>query len=366
MIPTAWREIQALRAEPVGLAARDADRKRTFRAALRQAEEFAQAAEVVSYAVKPIQLFYALSQAGRALAAARSPHPWVLRSHGLECRSAGMNILAATVDSLDGAQTAFQTIAAAAGSPALAGKAQIGALWAANPDLVGIPIRPELGLGGWPAALSYGLGTRDVGRIGPAARDPRQMQTTTGGRVHTTLDVPGDTGEQIARALGAYPSLAGAAALTPSGDRYVPPAEPVERIRTADGQQGVRIGRDAPGTIPMAEYWELENSLYSEVEVDRRFPQRPPSFIGYAIPAIAGGPSPLPVLLWWALLLGLSSLARYEPAAWTGAINLDASPLAVDLQAVLDIAAERAPARILDGLKAAGQKGSHVGENRPA
>src|SRR5215204_3931755 len=100
----------ALRAEPTGLAARDADRKKSFRAALRQAEELAQAADVVSYAVKPIQLFYALSQAGRALAAARSPHPWVSRSHGLECRSAGMNVLAATVAPVDGAQTAFQAI----------------------------------------------------------------------------------------------------------------------------------------------------------------------------------------------------------------------------------------------------------------
>ena len=32
--------------------------------------------------------------------------------------------------------------------------------------------------------------------------------------------------------------------------------------------------------------------------------------------------------------------------------RLDASPLAVDLQTVLDIAAEQAPARILDSLKA--------------
>lgn len=353
VIPTGWRDIQALRAEPTGLAAADPDRARTFRAALRQAEEFAQAAEVVSYAVKPIQLFYALSQAGRALAASASPDLWTPRGHGLRCRLDVTSVLNATVEPAGGARAAFQMITAAAGSPALAGKAEIGALWAANPDLVGVPIRAELGRGQWPAALSYGLGARDIGRIGPAAIDPREMQTTTGGRVHTTLDVPGDTGEQIARALTAYPSLAGAAALTPSSDRYVHPAEPVERIPTADRQQGVRIGRDAPGTIPMAEYWQLEDSLYSVVEVDPRFPTRSPSFIGYAIPAIAGGPSPLPLLLWWALLLGLSSLARYEPAAWTTAIDLDASPLAVHLQALLDIAAEWAPARILESLNAA-------------
>ena len=48
----------------------------------------------------------------------------------------------------------------------------------------------------------------------------------------------------------------------------------------------------------------------------------------------------------------LSSLARYEPDDWTAAIDFDASPLATDLRAVLDIAAERVPARILESLKA--------------
>jgi len=59
-------------------------------------------------------------------------------------------------------------------------------------------------------------------------------------------------------------------------------------------------------------------------------------------------PIALPLLLWWALLLGLSSLARYESAVWTAAIDLDASPLASDLRTMLDIAADRVPARMHD------------------
>lgn len=43
---------------------------------------------------------------------------------------------------------------------------------------------------------------------------------------------------------------------------------------------------------------------------------------------------------------------RYEPDAWTAAIDLDRSPLAVDLQRVLELAAEQAPARILQTLRA--------------
>ncbi|WP_371878886.1 YaaC family protein [Amycolatopsis roodepoortensis] len=56
-------------------------------------------------------------------------------------------------------------------------------------------------------------------------------------------------------------------------------------------------------------------------------------------------------MLWWALLLGLSSLTRYEPAAWSAAIDLDASELAVPLEQVLEIAEDRLPTRILESLR---------------
>jgi hypothetical protein len=181
------------------------------------------------------------------------------------------------------------------------------------------------------------------------------MPLATGGLIRATVNTPGDTAEQVAQGLEAYPTFAGAAVLKsdPStGERYADAAEIITRTPTPDGQLGVLIAKDAPPQMSLADHWRLENTLYTVVEVDRRFPALPnPSHVGYALPAIADGPSPLPLMLWWALLLGLSSLARYEPATWTAAVDLDTSPLAVDLHAVLDIAAERVPARILDSLK---------------
>jgi hypothetical protein len=50
---------------------------------LRQAEELADAADAVTYAAKPLELFYSLSQAGRAIAAAGAPADWQLVGHGL-------------------------------------------------------------------------------------------------------------------------------------------------------------------------------------------------------------------------------------------------------------------------------------------
>src|SRR6266516_5009172 len=82
----AWQAIRALRAAPTGAAAVDAGRRRTFVASLRQAEELAAAARVVGYAARPLPLFYALSQAGRAIAAAHLSGAWELRGHGLTVR----------------------------------------------------------------------------------------------------------------------------------------------------------------------------------------------------------------------------------------------------------------------------------------
>jgi hypothetical protein len=59
-----------LRAAPP-LAAQDPEPRAVFSAALQQSEELFAAAEVAGPAAKPLPLFYALSQAGRAIAAAQ-------------------------------------------------------------------------------------------------------------------------------------------------------------------------------------------------------------------------------------------------------------------------------------------------------
>ena len=56
------------------------------------------------------------------------------------------------------------------------------------------------------------------------------------------------------------------------------------------------------------------------------------------------------LMTWWALLFGLSNLARYEPDEWTGALDVDASPLAIPLEALLGEALVALPHLILNGL----------------
>ncbi|MGO9899681.1 MAG: YaaC family protein [Solirubrobacteraceae bacterium] len=82
---SAWQHIRLLRACPPGEAI--GERAAVFASALEQSEQLMRAAEVVGPAARPLPLFYALSQAGRAIAAVHLPDPgWRLAGHGLSAR----------------------------------------------------------------------------------------------------------------------------------------------------------------------------------------------------------------------------------------------------------------------------------------
>ncbi|MFJ4099895.1 YaaC family protein [Amycolatopsis japonica] len=347
---TAWQDIRALRAAPPGEAARDADRQLTFVAALRQAEELAEAAANASYATKALPLFYALSQAGRAIAAARLSGTWRLRGHGLTIRENAAQVLETSVHPGSHPQGSFQGTARAIGSPQLGGLATLGALWTANPDLR--YVSPPKSAGSWPTVLTFPLGT-----LQPSLGSDLTYTTvtTTGGTVSTSVDVPGTTGAEISDALQRYPTLRDAFGVKqgPLGGEAAGPDDVVVRTTDMSGRSLAVIGMPCPYQTTMQDYWDRQRAFASFVERDRAQERlAPPQFEGFALPEIAGHPSPHPLLLWWALLLGLSSLTRYEPAAWSAAVNLDGSELAVPLEQVLDTAEERLPQRILAALTA--------------
>lgn len=79
------RDLRALRYDPPGHA-KQGSRRTTFQSALEGCEQFLAAAREAGYATRPVQLFYALSQAGRAIVAA-SPRignqAWRVSGHGL-------------------------------------------------------------------------------------------------------------------------------------------------------------------------------------------------------------------------------------------------------------------------------------------
>lgn len=71
----------------------------------------------------------------------------------------------------------------------------------------------------------------------------------------------------------------------------------------------------------------------------------------YLRPSLGKDGSEVSILMtWWAILLGLSSLARYEPARWQKALDVDHSSAAAALEEVLDVAQDRIPSLLYEAL----------------
>jgi hypothetical protein len=185
-----------------------------------------------------------------------------------------------------------------------------------------------------------------------AEQDPSATPIATGGHLAAWVDVPGRTAGDVMRTLEVYPTLRGARPLKqgPSGAVWAEDEDEVERqgVPTV----GLNVAFEIDSQLMIDQFWARQRSMASFIEVDRSQPAWPaPHLIGYALPELGGGEAPYPLMLWWALLYGLSSLARYEPAAWTQAVDRDRSALAVPLERVLDRAAERVPERVHDAVQ---------------
>jgi hypothetical protein len=156
---SAWQSIRLLRSHPPHLAQGDKDRTEVFTAALEQSEQLMRAAEGMGYASKPLPLFYSLSQAGRAIAAARLDDPaWRLRGHGLAVGDSENPITETVITSQPmseknklkyGRTDSFAGVSAAVGSAVLSleAKVKLGEVWAAVPDLLPGLVQRMYGLG---------------------------------------------------------------------------------------------------------------------------------------------------------------------------------------------------------------------------
>src|SRR6266851_223292 len=123
------------RSRPVGLAQSDPIRAGLYRAALEQFEELIKASASSGPASRPLPLFYALTQASRAITAVRGGPDH--RGHGLKLGDRKSDALRTEVIPVHG-QTSpghFQAVASTVGSPTLASSAPIGALLASLPEM---------------------------------------------------------------------------------------------------------------------------------------------------------------------------------------------------------------------------------------
>lgn len=320
----AWREIRALRAAPP-LLAEDPPRRAVFNAALQQSEELFDAAQAVGPPAKPLPLFYGLSQAGRAIAAAQNLHEtaWKITGHGLSVSGNAHDVRDTKVlpKPHTSGNDAISSVATALMCPRFEEPVSLAALAGALPELgdrnrlrgdavPALEITPEASPSQW------------WDRLLPSARGTVYLHLSPGN------DIPG--------VLARYANIAG----------YVHDVSPI-----AVGETGVtRILLSWPGR-PATTAPSDPRTLRSLSEVAEKVSGR-----WYLRPRLgAEDQAPERLLVWWALLLTLSSLARYYPAEWVAALDVDRSTLAVDLEETLRVAEDEVPTLIARALGPSGK-----------
>ena len=327
-----WRGIRSLRADPPGLAT--GSRQATFAMALEQAEQLFIAAASTGPAARPLLLFYGLSQAGKALIAARvRGNPWKPKSHGIGEASDNMartSVADFRVAPRSGGTGAFSLVAAALQSSGLSGPTRLGDLWPLLPEthrfslpdsgphaLVGVHVngfRPE----GTPTTADITGLPANLGAPRVDGEDPSLPRADAA-----------DEERRVSDYLSAYPTLVG------------------YRFGMSGGQP-IGFQRNSDGTAQVRVHWPDSHKHPLSVEDLRRHVSV--TYAGHtnAYPCLDGsGRAIHPLVVWWATLFGLSILARYEPEAWSRAIDINASAEAVAVEHLLDAALDTLPELLL-------------------
>lgn len=300
------------------MASGEGPRRDTYAAALQQFDDLMTAATVIGPVSRPLPLYYAVLQAGKAIAAAWTPGDgWPVGGHGLmeDDPVQWQDVLHFRVrpsrPTKRWGMGVFGAVAEKLGPARLLAGAELGALWSALPG-ADLPS----GYGSWPVALPFQPTYFDRGR-NFTIRAQR-------GYVYLRGQARADDAESISRLLAGYPDAAGAA-LQP-GEVILPAPREAESGTLADSW-GIGVGLTWPRPSP-----ELVPPYpHAGLRTDRRGGEH------WLVPAIDAESGRLPpLLLWWALLFGLSLLARYHPADWRAALDFDRSACADRLAELLD------------------------------
>lgn len=144
--------------------------------------------------------------------------------------------------------------------------------------------------------------------------------------------------EHIKELLEGYPAVQARYRLPPiSGG-----GEHVLLWPTAGGDSLVVLLRDQSPTAPPRPARDVLDQIVPEYRWTGRRWMRP---------ALSEAePPPSPLMTWWALLFGLSMLARYHPAEWAAALDRQRSHAATELERAMDLALDAVPHLVLDAV----------------
>ncbi|MGC4952992.1 YaaC family protein [Actinomadura citrea] len=339
-----WQGLRATRWDPPAPAAKDKARRRTYVAALEQAEQLMRAAGRVGPASSPLLLFYGLSQAGRAIAAAAGEltgPDWLLDGHGIKAtpgalRSPGLAEIT-TVTDAPGRKGSFARLSELLESP----------LW---PEGERDPVRLELVWDCIPECRDLALSEDPVAR-----RTTLQIEPEMYSRMDQNPIVPTPLWplpDWVMDAEDGHAALAEYLSVFVLGERAAQPyllaseGGPPDFERHVGGWGEITVNWELPPGAPGGEAGKL---AYLESFTRGYCGGR------YLFPAITGrGQTMHPLMAWWAVLFVLSMLARYEPARWGAHIAVDSSPHAVTLERILGRAREVVPQVVAETLQEVG------------
>jgi YaaC-like Protein len=305
-----WRRVRASRSNPPGGAG--LERAAVYDAALEQAQQQFLAAAGIGYDSRPLNLFYGLSQAGRALATvlARADESYELRGHGISSpnledvsHNPHEKLVDLTVRS-DGRRpyASFTRLSQLLNSPLVEQPVPMARLWGM---LVEPQLHEPLAPVNFPVLMAEGR---------TMSGDPQTFAIE--GISGIPVEFDGIDSSGFDAFLGLYPAL---------------------RDVQFHRQTGRSEGRDkCPSTL----------SIEVRVPIEREDPG--PLGIDYRgslviLPAVAGSEAMHPLMIWWSVLYPLSMLARYQPRAWVELIDVSRSEYAVAIEYLLDVAQDSVP-----------------------
>jgi hypothetical protein len=322
----AWDRLRASRANRPGRATSGA-RAKTYSTALEQAQQMFRAAEGVGPQTRSLLVFYGLSQAGRAIAAAAvdlKGETWNLVSHGI--KATGYDKTFAEIElRTDGAGSAGSFVRLS--------------------ELLQSPI--------WPKVTAIQLG--DVWDSLPL-----DMPYTLSKRIRTPPlyagVVTGETPQPLLsvnvegfpdRVVDAYEGSALVAYLT-----YYPGTSGYDSHgrgwMESDIPDFEHLGPDNNSLIM---HWRMDGKETGSPERRQRLHDMTRGYAGHRFffPKLPGLSRDLhPLMAWWAVLYALSMLTRYQPAQWARHIDIDAAPEAILIEKLLVLAMEQLPHLIAD------------------
>ncbi|RKR76365.1 YaaC family protein [Frondihabitans australicus] len=341
-----WRSIRSLRADlPKSFADvfdSDDERRLVFQTGLEQAQQQFTAASLIGYESRPLNLFYGLAQAGRALGAASdklgpdtgnlATEVWKGNGHGLQFQPEigerdflHSDVFIAKARSGRPRTDLFSRVSTVLDSPSTSGSVPLAGLVSQIPEF-------QLTFGSIDGALPY-LNPEGIYAMVPELIFPTSLEVDAPG-----LDLSGEVKDEVVLAtMAKYPALRAFGLVHgPDGSILIRNAG---RINLAvQRRDEIKMARSGYTYIPVGTQRYRSHDLV--------FPQLSPDDQAFA-----------PLMSWWLILYSFSMIARYAPNDWTQTLSLSNSPIASKVEFLLDAALEVVPDLISEALE-------HIGADR--